>query len=579
MSIARVFDACYSASWAFIVGVDRYQHCPPLQYAVNDARDFASILQSRFGFKEQNIISLYDDQATQDQIRRRYFDLAGELTENDRLVFFFAGHGHNVRTIYGDTGFLVPVDGDLDSMSTLISWNEMLNRAKTFHAKHVFWILDSCFSGTAFRRKIPRGSRRFVNDMLERSAWQLITSGKHDEPVADGDGPRQGHSLFTGHLLDALDGKACDTNGSLTANRIMSYVYDKVATSYSSEQTPHFGMIDGEGDMIFLPLQPISPNEPSEVPQEHFVESSPAGQSWQAEPDKDSLEIRMKTLLARPGSRILIDDLVTSELRAFMSRVQSIEINHSRLNNSDRIVQLLNEIETASVDLFKVIALLCHWGSSEHDGIIRKVVLRIADALGITTTSALPDALRWYSGILVAYCGTIGSVSSENYERMGPLLLTRVASSSAAPISFSEYVGFEQLNLVRADVFKKIKGHEQNYFPLNEYIFSRLQPLLEDLFFLGSSYEDWFDWCEIIRAILDVEARTARGHDVWGTPGRFVYRHLQRRTNLYTDIRNQALKWDRDWPLARAGFFGRSGARFADLADKYEAEMPKYGRF
>lgn len=69
------------------------------------------------------------------------------------------------------------------------------------------------------------GSSRFVKDMLQRLSRQVISSGKADEVVADGGDPLAGHSIFTGHLLEGLSGKAETGQGIITGNSLMAYVY------------------------------------------------------------------------------------------------------------------------------------------------------------------------------------------------------------------------------------------------------------------------------------------------------------------------------------------------------------------
>ncbi|PYL01873.1 MAG: hypothetical protein DME19_00005, partial [Verrucomicrobia bacterium] len=51
------------------------------------------------------------------------------------------------------------------------------------------------------------------------------------------------------HLLEGLRGKA-SVNGVLTASQLMNYVYQKVGTDPRSNQTPHFGHLEGDGDFI-----------------------------------------------------------------------------------------------------------------------------------------------------------------------------------------------------------------------------------------------------------------------------------------------------------------------------------------
>ena len=54
------------------------------------------------------------------------------------------------------------------------------------------------------------------------------------------------------------------------------------------------------------------------------------------------------------------------------------------------------------------------------------------------------------------------------------------------------------LELIRTDSFKQIPDHERNYAPMSEYLFKLLQPLLDDILFIGKSYERVFDEFEVI---------------------------------------------------------------------------------
>ncbi|MDT4895662.1 MAG: hypothetical protein QOH25_739 [Acidobacteriota bacterium] len=78
----------------------------------------------------------------------------------------------------------------------------------------------------------------------------MLTAGKEDEVVADGGGPLGANSIFTGYLIEGLRGAAKDANGVLTANLLMNYVYQKVGQDSRSQQTPHYGHIDGDGDFV-----------------------------------------------------------------------------------------------------------------------------------------------------------------------------------------------------------------------------------------------------------------------------------------------------------------------------------------
>ena len=132
-----------------------------------------------------------------------------------------------------------------------IRWDELTRNADLIPAKHMFFVMDACYGGLVLTRSpLSAGSMRFLRDMLQRFSRQVLTAGKADETVADANGPRPGHSIFTGHLLDALEGGAT-SEGVITASGVMEYVYQKVARDQYSRQTPHYGFFDGDGDFVF----------------------------------------------------------------------------------------------------------------------------------------------------------------------------------------------------------------------------------------------------------------------------------------------------------------------------------------
>src|SRR6185436_3709845 len=66
-----------------------------------------------------------------------------------------------------------------------------------------------------------------------------------------------------------------------------------------------------------------------------------------------------------------------------------------------------------------------------------------------------------------------------------------------------------------ASTFKLMPGHEKHYVPRSEYLFKLLQPLFDDLLFLGSEYEAAFDRFEIFLA-LEYSSQSRRdGAAIW----------------------------------------------------------------
>jgi len=197
----------YASSWALVIGINDYAISPPLGFARQDAEAFAAVLKTTFGFSDDKVITLYDREATCSAIRTAFLRYAEDSVDlDDRIVVFFAGHGHTRTGNRGEVGYLVPADGDPSDLSSLLRWDDLTRNAELISAKHILFIMDACYGGLIFRRAMKPGSSRFLRSMLQRYTRQAIAAGKADETVADSGGPRPGHSIFTGHLLNALEG-------------------------------------------------------------------------------------------------------------------------------------------------------------------------------------------------------------------------------------------------------------------------------------------------------------------------------------------------------------------------------------
>ena len=104
----------YENSWALVIGINDYQNVRKLHYAVEDAMAIKNMLINEYGFPRKNVRYLIDESATQSNINKELSNIVKSAGENDRVVFFFAGHGdtESMGIEEGDIGFLIPVDGD-----------------------------------------------------------------------------------------------------------------------------------------------------------------------------------------------------------------------------------------------------------------------------------------------------------------------------------------------------------------------------------------------------------------------------------------------------------------------------------
>jgi uncharacterized caspase-like protein len=254
---ARRFHAAdhrldYSSSYALVVGVDNYHHWPRLEYAVKDAREMAVLLKTQ-GFQ---IHLLTDGQATRRNILAELKTIGNAVDGNSRVVFYFAGHGQTEDLPGGrERGYLVPVDADdYDWQNTMLAMDQLNRSIKQFKAKHILMAFDSCYSGLGLIRSIrqyPKQNTAYIQKMLRSRSIQILTAGSRSEQAIEA----AGHGLFTDHLLAALAGAAdINADGFITATEIYATLRPSITQESYSRQTPQFGYIEGNGDIIFLSL-------------------------------------------------------------------------------------------------------------------------------------------------------------------------------------------------------------------------------------------------------------------------------------------------------------------------------------
>ena len=242
----------YARSCALVIGVNDYPRLPrgTLLYARKDAEAIARFLRGQ-GFE---VTALYDSQATRTAIISKMHALARSLEKDDRVVMFFAGHGHTERLGQQDHGYIIPYDGDLDS-ATYVSMDELRAQSeKMANAKHQLFIMDACYGGLLQRTRsleVPSSIPNYIRAVTTRRARQILTAGGPDQQVLD-QGP-DGHSVFTGYLLRGLREGLADRDGDgfITFAELSAYLIP--AATKPGYQTPGSGILPGHelGEFVF----------------------------------------------------------------------------------------------------------------------------------------------------------------------------------------------------------------------------------------------------------------------------------------------------------------------------------------
>ncbi len=513
--MASILKDSYDEHFALIIGINKYNNLPNLEYAVNDAKAIKDVLINNFKYKEENIKILIDEQATHDNIMDEYYNLIKDTATNDSVIVFFAGHGSTYPSIHKDKGFLVPCDGTETKMNTLISWDRLISDSELIKAKHIFFIMDACYSGLALLRGNP--SKRFLKDMVRRQARQVLTAGKADQTVKDS-GAQTNNSIFTGYLLKALNGEAKTEQGVICASSVMNYVYNKVANDPNSRQTPGYGTILGEGDFIFN-YDEIFSKVPEATKDNDFLVEIDNETREHRILEEDKLIDEIKSLLSDNKNYIKITDIVNNQLKMYLSKTSVYKDNYDI--DSDESFAKTVELYKKNVEiLLKIAILLTYYGGELYSNLILKIMSRI-----MPRDKSI--YLLYYPLYLMYYVVIISGLESKNYKVLKDVLELEILKT----VNVGSYYDEKNLLINVCNNMQELASEynvffpENNYkYPLAEYLYKELQPLIDDFIYVGDDYPELFISTEILISFFyAIKNYSEDESQVWGPLGRYTY--------------------------------------------------------
>jgi Caspase domain len=197
---------------------------PNLTGAVNDVHTLASMLKQLYGFRDDEIFILTDQDATRDAILAAIDDrLVKRAGKGDVVFFYFGGHGSQVRNSRSEEPdkldeSIVPADSrrgakDIRDKELRKRFNAILDADARLTI-----VLDNCHSGSGVRGlptgSVPRGVRPDLRDVADRAyagpapeqrgALVLTASHEFDEAWETRDEHNEFHGAFSWALIRSL---------------------------------------------------------------------------------------------------------------------------------------------------------------------------------------------------------------------------------------------------------------------------------------------------------------------------------------------------------------------------------------
>lgn len=236
--------------WAVVIGIADYEGTgADLWHPDEDAMEMKQALVTNYGFPEENIRMLLNDQATAQAIVNAIRWLASVEDADDTVVFFFCGHGFRVPDYAGwDTDR--EVDGYDEGIVTYDLYGlpdgcsgkyvTLGNEFKNFDSKKFALVFGSCYSGGMFdsgRVDLGKSGRVICSackaDQYGWDYWEL-------------DNTLFGYYFVDEGILQGLAEGLHVSGDGVSMEEALDYAYPRVTAEQPDSQPQIWDGFDGE---------------------------------------------------------------------------------------------------------------------------------------------------------------------------------------------------------------------------------------------------------------------------------------------------------------------------------------------
>jgi hypothetical protein len=229
---------------ALVIGNDKYQSIPALLKAGEDAKSMGQVLKNA-GFR---VTSLQN--ATYREIVKSVDKFSREIKPDDQAVFFFAGHGVQLKS----GNYILPVDVDAENESMVERTSYSLDDITFLLGRHKsgfqLIIVDACRDNPFPTKTRSFGNTRGLIPVEPVKGQMVMYSASRGQQALDRLGPndRDKNGVFTRKLISKLSQKG------LSALQVIRDVQDEVeelAATVNHDQRPAV-YNESRGDFYFF---------------------------------------------------------------------------------------------------------------------------------------------------------------------------------------------------------------------------------------------------------------------------------------------------------------------------------------
>lgn len=323
-------DTSFGRGFALLIGVSNYSYLPRLNYTDDDVYAFSNVLQSNpeNRFNKKDIHILIDREATKANIKKELNLIFSNISDGDRFVFYFSGHGDAEKN--SSKGYLLCVDcmpktymDDISDALSIEELNSILLPELANKKVKVYFIIDACKAG--------HGLLNFNNDEHtykgnhSDQVFKLLSSHEKQESIERIFNDEGGRGVFSYYLTKGLSGAADINNDTFVDMYEIERYIDESIYNFPAEfnggidiQTPAFYFASKKENVLKVNRSNINVKSDST----EYNNFSSASRSIMGD--------NTDRFLANEGLSSRFPDLIYNYRSLFVSSETNVLTNHNR---------------------------------------------------------------------------------------------------------------------------------------------------------------------------------------------------------------------------------------------------------
>lgn len=277
---------------------------------------------------------------------------------------------------------------------------------------------------------------------------------------------------------------------------------------------------------------------------------------------------RLKKFIVKGENKILLYDLLSTELKAAKSKINKFE-NFGIYPDKNLFAKYESSVEI----LLRLLINGVYWGSIEHNEIFKEIILRISEPASAPTGRFYKQSqnLHYYPAMLLFFSLGISALKAKKYK----LLI----DCFSIKISESDYDGANKNYLIQETNSWMIDPKEMRNIlevtsktPLSTHVNSYLRPFFKELISNNQDYNDYFDIFEYILGWYFLSFYNEFPGD-WVPYGQYKWRSLSsfRKTNsIFHEFFLEGDTQQNEWLLIKEGFFQGNYAKYREVKEKMD---------